>query len=430
VPIFEQPDQQPDRQPDDTAERPAVHDTAAPVAAPAEGAAPAAAAPAVAGPGLVARMARSKVVLASLAGVAALAVVGTTAAYATRGETVTLSLDGEEQQVTTTADTVGQVLDAEGVELGEHDLVAPDVDEPVEEGSAISVRYGRQVELTVDGETETHWVNATTVGEALAQIGPTYDAARLSANRSLPIDRGGLDLEVVTPKRLTLVLGAKKPVKQAVKAVTVEEALDQLGVKVEKRDRVRPGMDHVLSDGDKVVFVNFKVLTQDVKGESIDFETVTREDDTAEEGTENVVREGATGARDVTYRIIKKNGEVVKQRVVSADVTKAPVSRVVEVGTKEPEPEPEPAAPNFAGGSTVWDSLAACESGGNWAINTGNGYYGGLQFNLGTWQAYGGTGLPSANSRETQIAVAERLRAATGGYGSWPGCAAKLGLPT
>jgi hypothetical protein len=78
----------------------------------------------------------------------------------------------------------------------------------------------------------------------------------------------------------------------------------------------------------------------------------------------------------------------------------------------------------------VWDTLAHCESGGNWAINTGNGYYGGLQFSLGTWQAYGGTGLPSANSRETQIAVATRLRDATGGYGSWPGCARSLGLPT
>ena len=76
-----------------------------------------------------------------------------------------------------------------------------------------------------------------------------------------------------------------------------------------------------------------------------------------------------------------------------------------------------------------WDAVAACESGGNWAINTGNGYYGGLQFNLGTWQAYGGTGLPSENSRETQIAVATKLRDASGGYGPWPGCASKLGLP-
>jgi hypothetical protein len=77
----------------------------------------------------------------------------------------------------------------------------------------------------------------------------------------------------------------------------------------------------------------------------------------------------------------------------------------------------------------VWDSLAQCESGGNWAINTGNGYYGGLQFSLGTWQAYGGTGLPSQASRETQIAIATKLRDASGGYGAWPACSAKLGLP-
>ena len=88
----------------------------------------------------------------------------------------------------------------------------------------------------------------------------------------------------------------------------------------------------------------------------------------------------------------------------------------------------------FAAGSAHadsmnWDAVAQCESGGNWAANTGNGYYGGLQFNLGTWQAYGGTGLPSNNSREVQIAVATRLRNASGGYGAWPHCSAALGLP-
>jgi hypothetical protein len=77
-----------------------------------------------------------------------------------------------------------------------------------------------------------------------------------------------------------------------------------------------------------------------------------------------------------------------------------------------------------------WDNVAQCESGGNWHINTGNGYYGGLQFSLGTWRAYGGTGLPSQHSRETQIAVATKLRNASGGYGAWPACAHSLGLPT
>ena len=76
-----------------------------------------------------------------------------------------------------------------------------------------------------------------------------------------------------------------------------------------------------------------------------------------------------------------------------------------------------------------WDNVAQCESGGNWHINSGNGYYGGLQFSIGTWRAYGGSGLPSQASRETQIAIATKVRDAAGGYGAWPACAASLGLP-
>ncbi|WP_080796057.1 resuscitation-promoting factor Rpf1 domain-containing protein [Corynebacterium pacaense] len=77
-----------------------------------------------------------------------------------------------------------------------------------------------------------------------------------------------------------------------------------------------------------------------------------------------------------------------------------------------------------------WDRLAACESGGNWGINTGNGYHGGVQFSASTWAAYGGREFaPTANlaTREQQIAVAERTLAGQG-WGAWPSCSAKLGL--
>lgn len=82
-------------------------------------------------------------------------------------------------------------------------------------------------------------------------------------------------------------------------------------------------------------------------------------------------------------------------------------------------------------GDSVWDALAKCESGGNWSINTGNGYYGGLQFSYATWQGYGGgefAEYPHEATREEQITVAERLRAARG-YQPWPACRLKLGLP-
>ncbi|UYP19692.1 transglycosylase family protein [Rhodococcus sp. Z13] len=77
-----------------------------------------------------------------------------------------------------------------------------------------------------------------------------------------------------------------------------------------------------------------------------------------------------------------------------------------------------------------WDRLAQCESGGNWAINTGNGYHGGLQFSPSTWNAYGGSQYaPTANqaTREQQIAVAERVLAGQG-WGAWPSCSSSLGL--
>jgi len=88
------------------------------------------------------------------------------------------------------------------------------------------------------------------------------------------------------------------------------------------------------------------------------------------------------------------------------------------------------AAP-FVVDGRVWDRLARCESGGNWAINSGNGYYGGLQFDVATWSAYGGTkyaARPDLATREEQIVVGEALYAKRG-FQPWPSCRVKLGLP-
>lgn len=88
------------------------------------------------------------------------------------------------------------------------------------------------------------------------------------------------------------------------------------------------------------------------------------------------------------------------------------------------QPEPAPASAVSGG---VWDRLAACESGGNWSINTGNGYYGGVQFSLATWRSVGGSGYPHQASKAEQIKRAQILQARSG-WGQWPACTAKLGL--
>ncbi len=80
--------------------------------------------------------------------------------------------------------------------------------------------------------------------------------------------------------------------------------------------------------------------------------------------------------------------------------------------------------------SRTWNRLAECESGGNWHINTGNGYYGGLQFSYSTWKAYGGgkyADRADLASRAEQIAIAEKVLRGQG-WGAWPACSQKLGL--
>lgn len=93
--------------------------------------------------------------------------------------------------------------------------------------------------------------------------------------------------------------------------------------------------------------------------------------------------------------------------------------------TLTPTPTPTPSAALVS--DDIWDRLAQCESGGNWSINTGNGYFGGLQFSQGAWESVGGTGNPAQASRDEQILRGKALQAVRG-WGAWGECARRLGL--
>jgi uncharacterized protein YabE (DUF348 family) len=370
----------------------------------------------------LARISKSKAALVGAGAVAIAAVVGTTVGYASMGKDITLDVDGRVEHVTASGDTVGQVLKAEGIALRSHDEVAPSVDTPVHDGTSIAVRYGKPLQLDVDGATTTYWVTATNVRGALQELDRSFDRARLSVSRGAGITRDGLRIAVATPKRLTFVIGGKKAQRRTLPAITVAQALAALDVTVRRHDVVHPGLHHLLRSGQKIVLDRLRFVRRQVSGETVPYPTVTHDDSSLAQGQSRVVRSGRDGLRDVTYRITFRNGHLFARRVLTQDVLREPVAQIERVGTK-------PVAANFAGGGTVWDRLAQCESGGNWATNTGNGYYGGLQFSIGTWRAYGGSGLPSNASRGTQIAIATKMRNASGGYGAWPACAASLGLP-
>ena len=371
----------------------------------------------------VADLSRSRAALAVLVGAVVLAVAATGVGYAAMSKTVTLSVDGKTQEVRTFGDNVGDVLKAQDISVGDHDVVAPGTSSSVADGATIAVKYGRPLDVKVDGKSNRYWVTATDVSAALDQIGLRFGDADMSASRGTEISRSGMDLAVVTPKTLTVKLGGEKARKKTVTALTVGDALTELGEKADSNDQVKPGLDAVLDDGDKVTLTKVRVAERRTT-QPVGFDSVKRSDSSMYTDQSRTVRAGRSGSRAVVSRVTFKNGEAVNRKVLRSHLVRQPVAEIVRVGTKD-RPAPQPSTPSYSGDGSAWDRIAACESGGNWAANTGNGYYGGLQFNLGTWQAYGGSGRPDQNSRSQQIAIAEKVRAAEGGYGAWPVCGAQ-----
>jgi uncharacterized protein YabE (DUF348 family) len=361
-------------------------------------------------------------------GAAALAVAAGSVGVAHYDKAVEVSVDGQPSSVHVLGSTVGDVLDKQDIAVGPHDVVVPSLASSVSDGDHISVRYGRKLTVTVDGATKEYWTTATTVDSALQDLGIRAEGATLSASRSQPLGRGGLTLAVTTPKKVTFVADGKTRTVTSTSS-TVFGLLAELGVTKKLDDVVSPTMPTALSDGMKVVLKRV-VIKNERATEAVGYGTTKQKDSSLYEGQTKVVTPGKKGSRIVVRQKTWVDGKLAKTTVVSSKVTKAPVAAVVKVGTKS-----RPATATLSAGNTsgaginlanaaMWDRIAQCESGGNWHINTGNGYYGGLQFATSSWLANGGGDFASRAdlaSRAEQITVANRYYAKAG-LGPW-GCA-------
>jgi resuscitation-promoting factor RpfB len=371
-----------------------------------------------------------KSIIAAVGATAVFAVAGGAVAYADKSKTVTVSVDGQVQKVHTFGSTVADALAATKVQVGQHDLVAPALDAKLQDGQEIAVRYGRQLTVTADGKKEQFWTTANSVNEALADLGLHYDGAQLSTSRSAPIGRQGLDLVVRIPKTVQFVRQGKV-VAVKVLAMTVREAITGAKVGFDGNDRVTPALATPLHTGVNritIVKVDVKNVTKVLP---VAFDSLVTKSGTLYVGDTKTTTKGAVGKRSVAYVLTYLDGKLAGTKAVTSKVLAQPVTELVTVGTKPKPTSPtttsQPPAPS-TGDTSAWDRIAACESGGNWSIDSGNGYYGGLQFDHGTWVAYGGDAYANnANlaSKAQQIAIAEKVKAANGGYGAWPVCGQK-----
>lgn len=333
---------------------------------------------------------------------------------------VTLDVDGQKVALTTMSMDVDSLLKSQGYSPAAGDVVQPAPDSSFGDGQTITFHRLKKVTLDVEGQKRTVETTAVNVGQILAQQGLSHGDDATNFNVNGPIPTNGAVVDVTLPKKLIIIDGGRPSI-QSVAADTVGEALADLGNPLAESDKVTPAADTKLKNGLTINVTRIRTSEQTVP-EDVKAPDVTTDDPTLVKNRRVVLKPGKPGKANVTYEITTVNGKVVKKTKLNQQVTVQPVAATVRVGTK-------PGAPFVPFGS-VWDALALCEATGNWAINTGNGFYGGVQFDQNTWDRWGGQEYaPRADlaTREEQIAIASKTQAAQG-WGAWPSCSSKLGL--
>lgn len=367
-------------------------------------------------------------------------------AFVGTNKDVVVTVDGQATSVTTFAGTVADTLDSAGVEISVHDEVQPALSATVRDGSRISVNTAKRVHVELNGAERTVRTTGSTVGDLIDEL-DVPEQAEVSEPATMVLASSGDYVEISVPRNVHVIVDGKIR-SETTTAATVGELLDELGVRLDADDRVSVSEETPIVENMAVKVTRVDKGGKDTVEEGIAFETVTEEDPGLLEGERQVVRAGQPGTLTKTYKVTRIDGEEVGRTLISEKITTEPVAEKIAIGTKErPEPEPEPevqtassssSSNNNDGGdgapaaavSGVWQALAECESGGNWSINTGNGYYGGLQFSKSSWLGAGGgkyAPLPHLASPSEQIATAKVLKQ-SGGWGHWPSCASQLGL--
>ncbi len=336
-------------------------------------------------------------------------------------KTVTLTIDGASMTVPTMKTRVIDVVNENGFEVSDRDDLFPAADAAVQQSATIVLRRSRPLEISTDGGgTEQVWTTASTVQEALAQLQMT-DKAPLAASRGSRVPLGGMSLPVVSPQTVQLDDGgAIRTVHLA--APNVGALLAVAGVPLQQSDTVMPAPSSPVVDGMQVQVTRIRVAKVTQRAPLAP--NNQRIDDVTLNMSRQIVEDpGSPGTQDVTFAVATVDG-VETGRLPVANVVVDPArDGVLRVGAK-----PGTEVPPVSNGAT-WDALSSCEAGGNWAINTGNGYFGGVQFDQNTWERSGGlryAGRADLATREEQIAIAEMTRSRQG-WGAWPTCSGRIG---
>ena len=346
-------------------------------------------------------------------------------AFVGNNKTITLNVDGKVTSVQTFGGTVGQVVKSANVELKPSDRVSPSIDATVQNGTVINVNMAKEVKVSLDGSEKTVNTTAQDVAGLVTELG-VASASSISVPKDAQLSVAGSFVSISTPKSVSIVADGKVETATTT-AATVGKVLEDAGLTLGANDRSsQPANAHVVNN--MVIKVSRVDTGQTaVTTDDIPFKSETKESAELLKGEKEVTQAGSAGKVEKTFKLVLVDGREASRTLVSETVTAEPVTEKITVGTKaKPVAQAAPAAP--AGTNTgaaapammneaMWDKIAQCEAGGNWSINTGNGYYGGLQFDIRTWLGSGGGAYaPNASlaTKAQQIDIANRVYAQRG----------------
>lgn len=258
---------------------------------------------------------------------------------------VTVQIDGSSQDVLTHARTAGELLDRMGVPYTDHDELVPPPETALRDGMVVELVRAREITLLIGGETDTVLVTALNVDDVIEQLRSRRDVTRRSIvrpSRIVPV-RSGMTVEVLNPVPVTVVADGRTR-EVVTDAQTVGGVLSRLGLEVEDTDRVSPGRGTAVEDGLRIVVerVTMRTVSREIV---VDHDTSERSTSRLPRGERREVQAGRDGLVQVRERVTVVDGEVESREEIERETLRAAQTRIIEVGTADPEPERQESSP-------------------------------------------------------------------------------------
>lgn len=275
-------------------------------------------------------------------------------------QTVTVMVDGQAQVVRTHANTVAEVVKELEIPVAAKDYLHPSKSSLVTDDLHVVWQPAHQVKLLQDGKVTTIWTTAKTVGELLEEQGiqlTVHDKVSLASDFQI---KEPIELAVDKAFQLTLVVGDNKT-KVWSTSTTVADFLTKQGVKLHDLDRVEPKVTKKLNTKQTINVTRVEKVT-DVVESPIEYEIVKKEDASLLDGKEKIVTEGKEGLVSKEYEVTKENGKEVKRKMISETVMKAKRDQIVAVGTKAKATETMNVG-SSTGGKEIYMSATAYTAG-------------------------------------------------------------------